>query len=449
MALLFPCKKASGIGLASLVITTPPTTTTFAQYDTLDLTGLKVTATFKDGLVADVTDLCQITPADGSELSDYGNIDITIKYANKAVTQSITVNQMTAIAVTTQPTKTRYLVGENLDLTGIAVTATAGALTRDVTNLAEYDPPNGTQLNTQGTQRIDVEYGDASTYFNVTTVLMGLPKKIPYDFEYGSAVVYKNEIHVLGGSTDGSAASQKHYKWDGTNWVRVGSLPYTFGHGSAVVYNDEIHILGGAEYYSGSWHLNKNHYKWDGTRWAYVGNLPYEFNSGQAVVYNNEIHILGGGSSQYKHYKWDGTSWTSVSTMPAQNMGVGSAVVYNNEIHMIGGYTGVVNAHYKWDGTSWTQLANLPFVTHYYGSAVVYNNEIHALGGNNSKIHYKWNGTNWTQLADLPYVFYNADAVVFPLGGGISVIEILGTHGSNTAKNVASWDGTSWTVGTN
>ena len=114
------------------------------------------------------------------------------------------------------------------------------------------------------------------------------------------------------------------------------NLPYTFYQGCAVVYNDEIHILGGASgvdisalYY---------HYKWDGVQWEHVSTLPFPFINGCAVVLDGEIHIIGSSndSTCYKyHYKWDGTAWVSVSTLK-YNFYNGSAVVYDGQIHILG-----------------------------------------------------------------------------------------------------------------
>ena len=81
-----------------------------------------------------------------------------------------------------------------------------------------------------------------------------------------------------------------------TNIPSVSTLPYSFYIGSAVVYNNEIHILGGDNNYT-------KHYKWDGTSWTSVSTLPYNFYNGSAVVYNNEIHILGSSSSNYTAHK--------------------------------------------------------------------------------------------------------------------------------------------------
>ena len=151
---------------------------------------------------------------------------------------------------------------------------------------------------------------------------------LPYNFYYGSAIVYNGEIHILGGD---SVNGTKHYKWNGASWVSVSTLPYTFRDGSAVVYNNEIHILG--SYESGNY---TKHYKWNETSWTSISTSPYNFYHGSAIVYNDEIHILGGnGVNGTNHYKWNGKSWVSVSTL-YYNFYHGCSVICNNEIHILG-----------------------------------------------------------------------------------------------------------------
>ena len=248
---------------------------------------------------------------------------------------------------------------------------------------------------------------------------------LPYNFYQSSAVVYNNEIHILGAA----GGMLYHYKWDGSSWTSVSTLPYSFYQGSAVVYNNEIHILGSETrgYYTA-------HYKWNGLTWTSVSTLPYNFYQSSAVVYNNEIHILGGGyDSQKYHYKWNGLTWTSVSTLP-YSFFYGSSVVYNDEIHILGGAGGRLY-HYKWGGSSWVGISTLPY-SFYQGSAVVYNGEIHILGSETSgyyTAHYKWNGAAWVIVIAIPYSFYQGSAVVYN-----GEIHILGGNGINTAHY--KWD---------
>ena len=209
---------------------------------------------------------------------------------------------------------------------------------------------------------------------------------------YSAAVVYKNEIHILGGVYRGTdtSYSKYHYKYDGTSWSNVSTLPYIFSGGCAIVYHNEIHILGSRD---GSY--STQHYKYDGKSWSKVSTLPYGFYFGSAVVYNDEIHILGTANSSYSkyHYKYDGTSWSKVSTLP-YNFCDGSAVVYHNEIHILGGRKSPESKyHYKFDGTSWESVTTLPY-QFCDGGAVVYNDEIHIVNSSTSpyQFHYRIRG---------------------------------------------------------
>lgn len=253
---------------------------------------------------------------------------------------------------------------------------------------------------------------------------------LPYDFG-GSAVLYNDEIHILGGRVSGT--SRYHYKWDGANWVSASTLPYDFGWGAAVVYNNEIHLLGGAD-------GQTNHYKWDGANWVSVSTLPYNFYFGSAVVYNNEIHILGGSPYITYHYKWNGLAWTSVSTLP-YSFTTGCAVVYNNELHIMGGANSSNRtSHYKWDGSAWTSASVLPYSLN-QGSSVVFDNKIHILGGSGEsyKLHYAWNGSEWSSVSTLPYSYYSGQSVIYK-----NKIHLLGGNTSSPRNYHYEWNGTDW-----
>ena len=241
-------------------------------------------------------------------------------------------------------------------------------------------------LNVGNTDPTEINIYDINTglWTRISGNIGGYPKT--GSISYSAAVVYKNEIHMLGGIYRGNDTSytKYHYKYDGTSWSNVSTLPYSFYNGCAVVYNDEIHILGSKN----SSHT-RDHYKYDGTSWSKVSTLPYSFYNGRAVVYNDEIHILGSQNGSYTkyHYKYDGTSWSKVSTLPYDFYN-GCAVVYHNEIHILGGYYAPeARYHYKFDGTNWESVTTLPYVF-CDGGAVVYNDEIHIL--NSSKTPYRF-----------------------------------------------------------
>lgn len=169
MANLFRANKkgsgGGGIEVDHITITTQPTKTVYAQYDTPDLTGAQITATFADGVTADVTNAVVVSPV---ILSDTGTQTITLTYGGSTAAFNVTVNAMTAISVTTLPTKTSYQPNEALDLTGIVVTGTAGSLTSNITSGCSFNPADGTILDEEKTYTVNVSYHGLTTSFNVT-----------------------------------------------------------------------------------------------------------------------------------------------------------------------------------------------------------------------------------------------------------------------------------------
>lgn len=84
-AIIGTLKIATGISATS------PTKTEYNQGDTLDLTGLVVTATYTDGTTEDVTSQCTFNPADGSVLTEAGTIPISITFGAFTASVNITV----------------------------------------------------------------------------------------------------------------------------------------------------------------------------------------------------------------------------------------------------------------------------------------------------------------------------------------------------------------------
>ena len=339
---------------------------------------------------------------------------------NGKVTGNSLSSQTTATAAAEN-----ILTGKTAYVNGSKVTGTMpdnGAKTASLNCGGSYTIPKGyhngsgvIRANSAGSQNlikatIDGAQvtGDLKLKSSVTDLKASI---LPYDFYDGEAIVYKNEIHILGG---GRGTSIYHYKYNGKTWVSVSKLPYDFSAGSAVVWNNELHILGSAASGSGT-----NHYKWNGSTWSKVSTLPYNFQYMAAIVYNNELHILGA----WKHYKYSGSSWVSVSSLPCVS-NYAWASVLNNELHLLGG-NGQVPYHYKWNGSAWTRVSVFPYEFS-YGCMVQYGGEFHVLGGSRSPActyHYKYNGSTWVSVSTLPYIFYYGSAVVWD-----GDIHILGSY---------------------
>lgn len=145
--------------LSSIAVTTPPTKTEYQVGDTtLDTTGAVVTATYADGSTEDVTDQCQFSPLDATTT---GTKTITVTYQGKTDTFEVTVvavstKTLSSIAVTTQPTKTTYSIGESFDPTGMVVTATYSDSSEDI--VTNQCTPSGFDSSTAGTCTVIVTY---------------------------------------------------------------------------------------------------------------------------------------------------------------------------------------------------------------------------------------------------------------------------------------------------
>ena len=143
--------------LSSIAITKAPTKTNYIEGENFDATGMKVTATYNNGTTAEVTNY---TVEDGNNLTA-GKTNVTISYTEgeitKTATQAITVSvkELSSIAITKAPTKTSYIEGENFEQTGMKITATYNnGTTAEVTN---YTVTDGNNL-TKGKTSVTISY---------------------------------------------------------------------------------------------------------------------------------------------------------------------------------------------------------------------------------------------------------------------------------------------------
>lgn len=130
-------KKYSDIALTSISVSKMPDKTTYYQGELFDSTGLEISGTTNTGETVSVTDY----ELSGFDSSSAGTKTITVTASGKTTTFEITVSEasITAISVTTMPTKVNYHIGKEFDSTGIVITATASdGNTIDVTKDCTY-----------------------------------------------------------------------------------------------------------------------------------------------------------------------------------------------------------------------------------------------------------------------------------------------------------------------
>ena len=151
--------------LVSIYVTSP-TKTEYFLGDTLDTSGMTVTAIYNNGTTKDVTADATV---DVATLTTAGTVTVTVTYGGKSDTFEVEVTPVVveSIAVTA-PTKTHYFVGDTLNTVGMTVTATYNnGTTKDVTADATVDV---TTLTTAGTKTVTVTYDGKSDTFEVELI---------------------------------------------------------------------------------------------------------------------------------------------------------------------------------------------------------------------------------------------------------------------------------------
>lgn len=226
-------------------------------------------------------------------------------------------------------------------------------------------------------------------------------QNLPYSFTKGIALIYNNEINILGGSSSNSY----HYRWDGSSWTKVSLIPYfAYYKTGGVVYKGNIHLFG-TLYSDGDY--TKQHYVWDGTSWSKSISVPYApCNINVTEVYNEEIYTI---LNYNFFYKWDGSTWIKIGTTPD---GASNAIMklYKGELHLL-----FFTTHYKWTGETWTKVGDLPTTFNSNFVATVYKGELHVFQptDNTMSTHYKWDGSSWTQLTDVNLYLYGNSLLVY------------------------------------
>lgn len=223
----FVDKYVTGIAVSKM-----PDKTTYCQGELFDSTGLEVSKTYNDG-TSEITTDYEIS---GFDSSSPGAKVVTVTASGKTTTFEITVSEtsITAISVTTMPTKTNYHIGKEFDSTGIVVTATASdGNTIDVTKDCTY---SGFDSSSPKQCEITVHYGSFTCAFEVTIMQ---PESI-------SDIVSYNNVYFVGDTTslsvrsitvkysDGSEVVKSGYTVDNTLVTEAGQIPININYFNVV-----------------------------------------------------------------------------------------------------------------------------------------------------------------------------------------------------------------------
>ena len=155
--------------ITGISIKTNPSKTSYIKGESLELTGGIITATYEDGTTANVNMTASNVGVRGYNANQTGKQTITISYSNHTATFDVTVhNEITGISIKTNPSKTSYIKGENLELTGGIITATyEDGTTSNVNMTASNVGVSGYNANQTGKQTIKVTYSNHTITFEV------------------------------------------------------------------------------------------------------------------------------------------------------------------------------------------------------------------------------------------------------------------------------------------
>ena len=132
--------------LMRIKVTTSPTTVEYTEGDSLDLTGLVVTATFSDGSTEDVTSQCIFSPAAGTVLATT-DTSVNISYTYKGVTRSTA-----QIIVVEAAPYLSFLGNEDFTLKTANATKNWNGTLEYSTDKSTWNTWNGTEISSAGSK---------------------------------------------------------------------------------------------------------------------------------------------------------------------------------------------------------------------------------------------------------------------------------------------------------
>ena len=183
------------------LIVVPPSKTVYEKGETLDYSGVSVTAKYNNGTQADVTGSCVFNPANGATAATSMS-SCTVSYTEDGTTLSdsfeLEVYEFTGIDVTTEPTNTSYWLGDETDYSGIVVTGEySNGDTEDVTAECTYDPVNGSITTSLYQNRVVVSYlrsKDGKRYLAEFSIEVKEPypflKYVTYNIDTANRIIY-------------------------------------------------------------------------------------------------------------------------------------------------------------------------------------------------------------------------------------------------------------------
>lgn len=205
--------------ITDVSLSSNPDKTSYKYGETIDYTGLAVTAAYSDGTTEDITDSCSISPAEGKAFDPDTDTSVLITYSEglfeHSASLSLTAVTLNSISITSNPDKTTYRYGESIDYAGLVITASySDGSSADVTSLCSISPEKGKAFDPDTDTSVTITYSELgssdliplSFFLNAITFtglsVSSYPVKTSYKF--GQFIDYTG-LTVTASYSDGSS----------------------------------------------------------------------------------------------------------------------------------------------------------------------------------------------------------------------------------------------------
>ena len=265
----------------------------------------------------------------------------------------------------------------------------------------------------------------------------------------------------------GGMAANHMAKWNGGVWSALGSGMGVYSPGGPTV--EALAVLGDDLYAGGSFLMagsSAANYiaKWNGGAWSALGSGINDYVYALAVsgsdVYAGGSFTKAGGSAANYIAKWNGSAWSALGS--GLNGAVIALAVSGNDLYAGGAFTTAtnsgaaavtVNRIAKWNGSAWSALGS--GINDYVYALAVSGSNVYAggsftnAGGVAANYVAKWNGNSWSALNSgvVGYPSYSPAVRALAVSGGDLYVGGSFTNaGGGVAKNIAKWNGSTWSA---
>ncbi|MBR5232572.1 MAG: bacterial Ig-like domain-containing protein [Clostridia bacterium] len=155
----------NSVDISNISVRTKPAKLVYFVGEDLDVAGLTLNVTYNNG----TTDIARTGfSCNPRNLTVVGTQKITVIYEEKETSFDVTVKPVTVVSIEMKslPAKTNYYAGDNLDTTGLVLTATYDNGKTAIISEGFICTPD--TLDTAGTSKITVTYEGKTTSFDVT-----------------------------------------------------------------------------------------------------------------------------------------------------------------------------------------------------------------------------------------------------------------------------------------